>query len=144
MAAGVSLAESQVPAFRKRLNEVAAAELAPEHLVPKLRLDAICTLDEIDARLVDELERLEPFGQGNPSVQIGIENVRHTRAPQRLKDEHWKMWLTNGSKSIVALWWGAGDRQCPTGDFDLAAVPEWSDFDGQRQLQLKVLECRER
>ena len=144
MAAGISLPESRVTAFRGRLNQVAAAALQAEDLIPKLRLDAICSLDEIDARLIQELERIEPFGQGNPPIQLCIENVRHTRAPQRLKDEHWKMWLTNGARSIVALWWGAGDRQCPTGDFDLAAVPEWSEYDGQRQLQLRVLECRDR
>jgi len=101
MAAGVSLPESQVSKFRERLNRIAAETLKPEDLVPRLRLDAACELDEIDAALVNELERMEPFGQGNPPVQLCVENVRHSRAPQRIKDDHWKMWLMVGGRRPI-------------------------------------------
>lgn len=144
MAAGISIAEDRVAEFRRQFNGVAAEALKPGDLIPKMRLDAVCGLAEIDASLVGELERIEPFGQGNPPVHLCVENVRHARAPQRIKEEHWKMWLTDGSKTVEAVWWGAGEQQCPTGDFDVAAVPERSDFDKLNRLQLRILECRER
>lgn len=142
MAAGLSLAPVHVDALRERLNGLARARLSPEHLVPEVRLDAAWPLKGLDLDVIAALRRLEPFGMGNPAVQLALRGVRHARPPQRLKDVHWKFWLTDGCAPVETVWWGAGDRDVPQGTFDVAVVPEESEYMGRRNLQLRLLDWR--
>jgi hypothetical protein len=41
-----------------------------------------------------------------------------------------------------AVWWGAGSGSLPVGRFDLAFAPQVNQFNGQRLVQLKVLDWR--
>ncbi len=146
MAAGVTVLPERVDELRERLNQIARGSLAPDQLVPELRLDGTVALDGLDAGTMAELARMEPFGQGNPAVQVCIAGVRHARPPQRLGKEgrHWKFSVTDGRGTMECVWWGAGDREVPVGEFDLAAVPETSDYGGRSQIRLKLLDWRPR
>jgi single-stranded-DNA-specific exonuclease len=63
MAAGITLAPAQVPAFRTFL-EASLDGVVPEE--DALFIDAALTAAGADAGLLDELERAGPFGAGNP------------------------------------------------------------------------------
>jgi single-stranded-DNA-specific exonuclease RecJ len=69
-AAGLSIRREDVDAFRAALVEHAAAVLRPEDLVPEVRIDAVVQGDALSLSLAEELERLAPFGMGNPSVSL--------------------------------------------------------------------------
>ncbi len=144
MAAGVTVAPDQVEALRERLNRIAQGCLTAEQLVPELRLDVRVALGDLDPRAMAEVARLEPFGQGNPAVQVWVSGLRHARPPQRLGAEkrHWKFSVTDGRTTMECVWWGAGDRPVPEGEFELAAVAEVSEFNGRRQIRLKFLDWR--
>jgi single-stranded-DNA-specific exonuclease len=142
MAAGLSLAPARVAEFRERLNRLAAERIAAADLLPEVRVDAVCPLRRIDLDVVAALRRLEPFGMGNPPVHLAFPGVTHARPPQRLKEQHWKFWLTDGGAPVETVWWGAGDREVPQGRFDVAAVPEEGEFGGRRYLQLRLLDWR--
>jgi single-stranded-DNA-specific exonuclease len=144
MAAGLSLASANLEAFRTQLNELARRTLKPEDLQPPLRLDAEIDLEAISLASLQELDRLRPTGQGNPSLQFCTRNLTHKRPLQRLGAEkkHVKMWVTNGRSSHEAVWWGAGNGSLPVGQFDLAFSPQINLFNGQRTVQLKVLDWR--
>ncbi len=73
MAAGMSLAEENVAVLEKRLN--LAAGLTETDLTKKLYLDAELSFSEISERLLEELEELEPFGNGNPKPVFGASGV---------------------------------------------------------------------
>lgn len=74
MAAGMSLEETNVSILEERLNR--AAGLSEEILTPKLYLDAVLPFAEISERLLEELEQLEPFGNGNPKPVFASSGVR--------------------------------------------------------------------
>lgn len=63
MAAGLSLSREKVGEFRKRLN--ALAHLSEEDFIKKIWIDVPMPLEYISEPLIEELEILEPFGQGN-------------------------------------------------------------------------------
>jgi single-stranded-DNA-specific exonuclease len=50
--------------------------LAPEDLVPSERVDAVVAGDELGLRLAEDLERLAPFGVGNPEVSLLVPAAR--------------------------------------------------------------------
>ena len=144
MAAGISITEANVDAFRLRLNGLARQALKPEECQALLPLDAEVGLEEINWECLAALDRLKPTGQGNPPVQFVARNLTHRRPLQRVgaEKQHVKMWVTDGLTTHEALWWGAGNGSLPVGRFDLAFVPQINRYNGQRSLQLKVLDWR--
>ncbi len=142
MAAGLSIAAANLDAFRQRLNEHARRTLKPEDLQAPLKLDAEVGLDEINLARLTEFDRLRPMGQGNPAVQFCARKLSHQRPLQRIgaDKQHVKMWVTDGSGTHEAVWWGAGNGNLPVGTFDLAFAPQVNQYNGQRTIQLKVLD----
>jgi single-stranded-DNA-specific exonuclease len=144
MAAGLSIAPDKVDALRQRLNQIARRRLRPEDLQPPLRIDAEVGLDEINFDSLAELEKLKPTGQGNPAVQFCARNLSHQRPLQRIgaQKQHVKMWVTDGLATHEVVWWNGGEKSLPVGKFDLAFAPQINEFNGNRMVQLKVLDWR--
>lgn len=142
MAAGLSIDPVRLEAFRLRINDLARERLRPEHLQPEVRIDASIPLRSLSLPVVADLRRLEPFGMGNPVVQLAVRGLSHARPPQRLKEQHWKFWVTDGGTPVETVWWAAGDRPVPEGRFDLAVIPEAGDYGGRRFLQLRLIDWK--
>jgi single-stranded-DNA-specific exonuclease len=156
MAAGLSIHPDKIDALRERLNKLARRALKPENLQPPLRLDAEVGLDEMNFEILNELARLKPTGQGNPGAQFCVRNLTHARPLQRIGADrrHVKMWVTDGTPSphggygaasaatLEAIWWNGGEASLPVGKFDLAFAPQINEFNGNRTMQLKVLDWR--
>ncbi|HVU27028.1 MAG TPA: single-stranded-DNA-specific exonuclease RecJ [Verrucomicrobiae bacterium] len=142
MAAGLSILPDKIDLLREKLNELARLKLKPDDLQPPLRLDAKVNLSEINFELIAELEKLKPHGQGNPAVQFCARNLSHARPLLRMGKEkqHVKMWITDGLVMFEAVWWNGGDKSLPVGKFDLAFQPQINEFNGNRAIQLKVLD----
>jgi single-stranded-DNA-specific exonuclease len=142
MAAGVTIEPDRMDAFRDRLNEVAARSLGGETLQPPLRLDAEVGLEEMTLSRLKEFERVQPCGQGNPGIQLVARNLTHQRALRRMgrQQQHVKMWVTDGSGTCEAVWWRAGEKSLPVGQFDLAFAPQINTYNGRETVQLRVLD----
>lgn len=144
MAAGLTIRPENIAAFRQRLNEIARKMLEPKHLQPCLRIDAEVTLAELNVECVRQLDRLKPFGLGNPPVRFIARGLTHHRPLQRIGPDrqHVKMWVTDGAATHEAVWWGAGNEPLPTGRFDLAFTPVVNEFGTRLTVQLRVLDWR--
>lgn len=73
MAAGFSLKEADIDAFRRKLNEVCT--LTEEELRPKVVIDVPMPISYITERLVNQLGCLEPFGKGNEKPVFADRNL---------------------------------------------------------------------
>ena len=144
MAAGVTLEPDKLPLFRDRLNRLARERLSAEQLRPPLRLDALVPLADLTLGRMEELQRLEPRGHGNPAVQLVVPGVRLSRAPQRIgrEQQHVKLHVTSGGTPVEVVWWNGGDKPWPDGRFDLACAPQINAYDGRRTVQLRLLDWR--
>ncbi len=143
-AAGLSLRAENVDSLRARLNELARQTLKPEDLKRCLRLDAQVALADVTPRSVTELGLLKPNGQGNPAVQLSARNLTLKGTPRRIgaQNQHLKSWVTDGQAVHEAIWWGAGNQTLPNTPFDMAFSPQFNQYGGRQQLQLKVLDHR--
>ncbi len=65
-AAGLTLHVEQVEQLRQKLNQHVRVSLAPEQLIPKIRLDGELDPSELTLELVRSLESLGPYGPGHP------------------------------------------------------------------------------
>ncbi|MBC8324884.1 MAG: single-stranded-DNA-specific exonuclease RecJ [Verrucomicrobia subdivision 3 bacterium] len=144
MAAGVSLQPEQLEFFRVRLNELAAEQFTGRELIPTLRLDAIVPLTELTFAAVQSLDKLQPTGQGNHSVQISVPQLELDASVRRMgkEQQHAKLSVTDGNTSADAICWNATEKDLPEGRFDLAVEPSINTWRGKRSLQLKILDWR--
>lgn len=110
MAAGLSMNESDVDVFRKRINEL--AELSDEELTPKVKIDVPMPMDYVTKDLVREFSLLQPFGKGNPKPVFADRNVRISRMWTVGKTRKiWKMTLlTQSGRPVSGIYFGDPDQ----------------------------------
>jgi single-stranded-DNA-specific exonuclease len=70
-AAGFTVAPENIPRFRDRLGAIVLERMGPQGFTRTLSVDGAIGLDELTMDLVRELEKLAPFGQGNPEPRLG-------------------------------------------------------------------------
>lgn len=78
LAAGLSMKEADLEAFRNKLN--AKADLSREDLTEKVLIDMQMPFLGVTQALVEELELLEPFGKGNTKPVFAERNVEFLKA----------------------------------------------------------------
>jgi len=144
-AAGFSMDAERIPELRDALSRAIAAQA--EHLeVPTLALDAYVELPDLTLDLVSDINRLAPFGEGNPPLIFAIPDLRllsHTIIGRT--GEHRRLTVEDTEdRSQTVFWWQGADGPLPQGHFDLAVTLRASDYRGQEELQVEWIEARER
>lgn len=71
-AAGLSILPEQISVFREAFESHAELLLTPDLLSPAERVDAVVSGADMSLELAEELERLAPFGNGNPEVKLYV------------------------------------------------------------------------
>ncbi len=144
MAAGVTLRSENLVALREALNDLARRSISAAQRIPELRLDAVTDLGKVDWALLEELNRLAPFGMGNPQVQLLVPSVRVEGSVMHIgkNGRHLKCKVRDDFGCHELIWWNADSESFPESEFDLAFVPSVSEFQGRRWLQLKFLDWR--
>lgn len=90
MAAGLALDQEKLPDLKQALEDRADRLLTPFDLQQKLVCDAKLTMPEVGAKLVRDMEFLEPFGAQNSQPLFYLKNVSLVQKPQLLKLLHLK------------------------------------------------------
>ena len=145
MAAGLSISPESFPAFQRAVNQSVQELLLELKIEEQVEIDALVSPDELTLDVVKNLERLAPFGPGNPPLTFAVENVELASAtPVGKLKEHLQMTVENqaGEPTIFIWWHGAGLPQ-PDGPFDLAYSARSSDYRGKPQVQYEWLGFRQ-
>jgi single-stranded-DNA-specific exonuclease len=142
MAAGLSLARDQVPAFAQAFEAAAREILSEEQLVPVLLYDGEEQLAELDRRVVEALEGLAPFGMGNPEPVLLLTKVR-VRQRQRIGEGHLRFTICQGGDTLPAIAFGMATRlEEFQGDLDLLVSPQINRYNGRESVQLRIRDVR--
>ncbi|MGA9349445.1 MAG: single-stranded-DNA-specific exonuclease RecJ [Anaerolineae bacterium] len=146
MAAGLTIDPERIPKFRRALSRT-VSEMLPigEGLRPSLQIDGYMSLGDLSLDLVENLERLAPFGPGNPPlilVSRGLSLTSHSTVGRT--GEHLQLTVEDeeGTAQRVIWWQGAG-WPLPQGRFDLAYVVRASNYRGQRDVQVEWVDTRQ-
>jgi single-stranded-DNA-specific exonuclease len=90
-AVGCALPTRNLDALRERLDCYARARLTPADFIPLLEYDAEISLDEINRDFWLALQRIEPFGSGNPFPTFVARNAKLVQPARVLKEKHIKL-----------------------------------------------------
>ncbi len=109
LAVGCTLPTERLAAFKEALNPLAEARISEDSLRRKLRIDAPLDFMAIDDGFLEALDRLVPFGVGNPKPLFVAEDVEVVSEPQVLKGKHLKFLARQGGRVLEALGWDKAD-----------------------------------
>lgn len=76
MAAGFTIAKTQLDAFKEFLNTRLAQQLEGQKIVPELNIDAIVTPNSLTIDLCRKMSVIAPFGQGNSEPRLAVMSAR--------------------------------------------------------------------
>jgi single-stranded-DNA-specific exonuclease len=143
MAGGVKLPHGNLEAFRERLNAYGVEWLSEEMLVPVLKVDGVIELAECVPGVVKGLERLAPFGRGNPRPRFLLEGVRLTAPPRRVGSTGAHVQMTIGKNGrvgrAIAFKMGAIAEQLRVGEeLNLVVEPKVDVFNGREKVDLVI------
>ncbi len=129
-AAGLALPPENVMAFRRGLS--AALEGCQADAEKTITLDAIVTLPQISGDLLASIQRLAPFGPGNPPVRLGCLGLRVVEEAAFGKTGAHKRLTVQDSAGFQqkVIWWGGAAQRSPQGMFDLAFSLSRDDYNG--------------
>ena len=143
MAAGLKVLPEKFADFQRCFREYANRHLGPEHLIPELTLDAQAELRQLTPALVDDLNRLKPFGHGNHRPIFALRNVELVAPPRRVgkTGDHLQLFIRQGDATMKAIAFGAGElfEKLTTGrKIDLAFEPTLNTYNGYQNVELEI------
>lgn len=129
MAAGMTLLEENLPELERRLNE--NAMLTEEDFCPVVHIDAPMPIGFATEKLIQEFQKMEPYGVGNPKPVFAEQHFRILRG-QRLGRERnvLKLHVENDKgNQCDALYFGNMD------DFEKFVCEEWNEAELARMYE---------
>ena len=142
MAAGLSLPVENIDAFRTAIN--ANTQMTKEEMQTLIHIDVPMPFSYISEELIGQLEKLEPFGNGNPKPVFAQKNVRILRKMPIGKQKQFLRLTLQGEDGsrMEGLYFGErtvleeieGERGCIT----ITYYPQINDFRGRRSLQIVI------
>lgn len=146
-AAGFSLPVDKWPDFERMAAEyLSAVDL--EEVEETVEIDAELPHEYLAPSLAGLVERMEPFGEGNPALVFMARSVAILQVDIVGKQEksHLKLLLDFGAHRWPALWWNAAERYGKDFDesdrLDLAFRLQKNYWNGQETPQLVIVDAR--
>lgn len=111
-AAGLSMAEENLPAFKQRFEDYVSAHITPEQLQPAIHIEAEIRLDDITPQFFNILRHLEPFGPGNPRPTFVTRNLINNHGTRRVGQQglHLHLDVTDRTAAITGIAFGQGEK----------------------------------
>jgi single-stranded-DNA-specific exonuclease len=107
-AAGVRIEAARIEEFRRDFVACAGTALEPADLVRTERVDAVVGGDRLGLRVAEELERLAPFGMGNPGVRLLVPAARFTDVrPMGGDGKHARFAIESGAARALGVAFGS-------------------------------------
>jgi len=145
MAAGVRVEADRVEAFTESFMQQAEQRLTPADLIPKLRLDDEVDLADLTAATIEDVQKMAPFGIGNPKARLATGTVELADEPRLVgqNGRHLSFTVRQGREYRRAIAFGRGELIDQLRDhrrFSLAFEPLINEWNGRKKVELNVID----
>ena len=149
-AAGLTLELDKIEAFRNKFEEIVAATIHPELLVPEIVIDAEITFNDIQWPFYNIIQQMEPFGPENLRPVFVAKKVWNTGYSKIVKEEHIKFSLKQNNIIFTGIGFKMADKfhllqpdsyRVPK-PIDIVFKIDENEWNGNKTLQLRVLDFR--
>ena len=144
-AAGVTIRADKIAELRQKLNAHARGVLTADDLMPIVAVDGEISLKQATLELLREVNRLEPFGSGNPQPVFTSRHVKVVERPRVIKDRHLKLKVMQEGRWMDCIFWGAAEYADDifAGDtISIAYTLSENSYNGSTSIQLVVKDLK--
>jgi single-stranded-DNA-specific exonuclease len=140
-AAGLTIANSKLKQLYDCLLCYADEKLTDDDLIPKLKIDALLDIKDINLKLLDEIKKLEPYGLGNPRPVFALENVTAENV-KTIGKENKHLRFNIGSLKAIAFDHGLHAESIRDKDISIAFTVDEDNWGGDRKVELKIVDIK--
>lgn len=148
-AAGIRIVNENLEKFYEKLNSIIRKELEGKDISPEIEIDAEINLDEIDFQLIEGLQKMEPFGEGNRQPVFLSRNLTvNETALVGNGEKHLKLFLRSENKSpkiygAIGFNFAKDFREIKIGDkIDAVFNLKEDEWNGSKKIQLKLIDIK--
>ena len=144
-AAGMTLEPDQVPAFRKKFEEVVASTITPEQLIPEIVIDAEISLNDIKQSFYDIMCQMEPFGPENLRPVFIVKNVTDSGWSKIVKEKHIRFSIQHNNIIITGIGFDMANKFSLLENkkpVDIVFKIDMNEWNEEKKLQLRVIDFR--
>jgi single-stranded-DNA-specific exonuclease len=144
-AAGVTLLPENVDAFTLKFEEVVAATIMPDLLIPEQLIDAEVRFPLLTTSFYNILKQMEPFGPENPRPVFITRGVTEHAYSKIVKEQHIRFSVQQDDVWINGIGFNMADKfhllqqQKPV---DIVYTLDENEWNNEKRLQLKVIDFR--
>ena len=146
LAAGFTISEENIDAFRARMNRYVRSASGGEPPVSCLDVDAPLTCPgEVTLAEVEELDQLEPYGAGNPRPVFALLGATVDAMQPVGQGRHLKFRLSKGTCRFDAIFFSMTEAESGVAAgmrVDAAFYLQANTFRGNTTLQLQLIDIR--
>lgn len=144
MAIGITVKKENFEAFKKEFEEYAKNSNI-DKIIPIIYIDEEITLKDINLKAVQELQLLEPFGEGNKMPLFLYKNLKIDSIRALSEGKHLKLTLKDDNMVIDAIGFNMGEytNEFLIGDkIDIVGNLEINSFNGIEKVQINLKDIR--
>ena len=144
LAAGFTIPEANIEAFRQRMNRYVRSASGGELPVSSLDIDAAITCPgDVSLSEVEQLSQLEPYGAGNPRPTFALLGATVDAVQSVGQGKHLKLRLSKGTCRFDAIFFSVTEAECGVAAgmrVDAAFYLQANTFRGNTTLQLQLID----
>lgn len=139
-AAGLTLLHAKREEFWEAFDRSVRARLTEEQFIPQVKVDAAIDPEVIEERFVEALERLAPFGMGNPEPIFWGKNLKISNQ-QRVGSDHLKLTFRTPKRFLDAIGFGMGSAEFSSPEsLECVFSCQFNEWKGERKIQLRLID----
>ena len=147
-AAGFKVFIPNIDELRRKFNDYVRANFDGQPPVPQLKLEVEVPLAALTFGLLNDLDKLEPYGMENTRPKFLASGLKVEGTPRRIgiEERHLSFRVQQGATLIRAVAFGMGDRldelMSQDGNCCVAFTPKVNEFRGNRSVEIEVIDFR--
>ena len=146
LAAGLTVYEHNIEPFKEAFKQVVRETISDDALVPKLKIDARISFDQVNEQLYKILQQFAPFGPQNARPVFVAESAEVVGTPTIVGKNHLKFTVRQNDIVFPAIGFNLGERinQLEIGvpKLDLAFVIDENTWRGKNTIQLQIKDLK--
>ncbi len=142
-AAGMTMLPENVDAFRNKFEEIVAATITEDLLVPEIPIDAEIQFTELTFPFYNILAQMEPYGPQNMRPVFIARNVTESGYSKIIKEQHIRFVVKQNNSVLTGIGFSMADKfhllqnRRPV---DIVFTIELNEWNGMRSIQLRMID----
>ncbi|MDP4284280.1 MAG: single-stranded-DNA-specific exonuclease RecJ [Bacteroidota bacterium] len=145
-AAGMTMLPENVNAFSNKFETIVSETIPPHLLIPELIIDAEIDFRSINKSFFNIITQMEPYGPENLRPVFITKNVTNTQWSKIVKERHIRFVVKNEGITLTGIGFNLAEKfpiLQENKPFDIAYTIDENEWNGEINLQLKVIDIRQ-